>query len=231
MRAFFLEWLTVDGEPIQWNRAFHTLCLILWFVVASATEAELGALFLNCQEGMIFWLTLEDFGHPQPKTPIRCNNATAVGIASNTIKWQWLRAIKMRYFWVADKVAQDKYSFCWHRGQEILADYQSKHHPGAHHSTVRPYYLHEENSPLVLPWATSLFTLKGYVGNLQDEYVHNVPLPWVPWEQRASPEPTAPKDRIQLHSYLQLPSWIPTLHKIGNILGFSQRLWWPIFQK
>ncbi len=31
---------------------------------------------------------------------------------------------------------------------ENLADYQSKHHPGAHHTAVRPYYLHEKNSPL-----------------------------------------------------------------------------------
>ena len=51
---FFLGWLPVDGEPIHLNGVFHTLCSILRFVVASATEAELGALFLNCQEGMIF---------------------------------------------------------------------------------------------------------------------------------------------------------------------------------
>ena len=75
---FFLGWLPVDREPIRLNGAFQTLCSILRFVVASAAEAELGALFLNCQEGMIFRLTLEDLGHPQPKTPIHCDNATAV---------------------------------------------------------------------------------------------------------------------------------------------------------
>jgi len=51
---FFLGWLPVDGERIHLNGAFHTLCSILQFVVASAAEAELRALFLNCQEGMIF---------------------------------------------------------------------------------------------------------------------------------------------------------------------------------
>jgi hypothetical protein len=51
---FFLGWLPVNGEPISLNGAFHMLCSILQFVVASAAEAELGALFLNCQEGMIF---------------------------------------------------------------------------------------------------------------------------------------------------------------------------------
>jgi hypothetical protein len=49
-----MGWLPKDNKPIKLNGAFHTLCLILRFVVASAAEAELGALFLNYQEGMIF---------------------------------------------------------------------------------------------------------------------------------------------------------------------------------
>ncbi len=85
---FFMGWSPTDGDPIQLNGAFFTLCTILRFVVASAAKAKLGALFRNCKEGMIFWLTLEELGHPQPKTPIHCNNATAVGIASNTVKRQ-----------------------------------------------------------------------------------------------------------------------------------------------
>jgi hypothetical protein len=66
---FFMGWSPKDGNPIKLNGAFLTFCAILWFVVASAAEAELGALFLNCKEGIIFCLTLEELGHPQPKTP------------------------------------------------------------------------------------------------------------------------------------------------------------------
>ncbi len=54
---FFMGWLPKDGDPIKLNGAFFTLCTILCFVVASAAEAELGALFLNCKEGIIFRLT------------------------------------------------------------------------------------------------------------------------------------------------------------------------------
>jgi hypothetical protein len=64
----------------------------------------------------------------------------------------------------------------------------------------------------------------GVVGTLQDGYVRNVPLPRVPREQRASPELTAPKAGIPLPGYSRLPAWIPTLPKIGNVFGFSQRL-------
>ena len=82
---FFMGSLPEDGKPIKLSGAFHTLCSILHFVVASATEAELGALFLNCQEGIIFRTTLEELGHPQPKTPVHCNNAMAVGIVNGSV--------------------------------------------------------------------------------------------------------------------------------------------------
>jgi hypothetical protein len=100
---FFMGEVPIDGKPIKLNGAFHTLCAILRFVVASAAEAELGALFLNCQEGMIFKLTLEDLGHKQPKIPVHCDNATAVSIANNTIKRQQSRAVEMRYVWSCEK--------------------------------------------------------------------------------------------------------------------------------
>ncbi len=106
------------------------------FVVASAAETELGALFHNCQTSMIFRQTLKDLGHPQPKTPVNCDNATAVGIASNTVKGQRSRWMEMQFFWIEDKVAQEMYDITWHPGMENLADYQSKHHTGAHHMEV-----------------------------------------------------------------------------------------------
>ena len=85
---FLMGWSPTNGDPIKLNGAFFTLCMILRFIVASAAKAKLGALFLNSKEGMIFRLTLEEFGHPQPKTHVHCNNATAVGIANNTVKCQ-----------------------------------------------------------------------------------------------------------------------------------------------
>ena len=62
------------------------MCGILKFVVASAAEAKLGALFLNCKEGRIMQLPLQEMGHPQPATPIHCDNMAAAGIANDTIK-------------------------------------------------------------------------------------------------------------------------------------------------
>jgi hypothetical protein len=62
---FFMEWMPKNEEPIQLNGAFYVNTIILCFVMASAAEAELGALFHNCQEGIIFGQTLINLGHPQ----------------------------------------------------------------------------------------------------------------------------------------------------------------------
>ena len=51
---FFMGSMPKDGQPITLNVAFHVNTQIMKFVVASAAEAELGALFRNCQDGIMF---------------------------------------------------------------------------------------------------------------------------------------------------------------------------------
>ncbi len=125
---------------------------------------------------IMFQNILNDLDHPQPKTPIHCNNATAMGITNNTVKQQCSCLMEMRFFWVGYKVAQDIHNLSWHPGQKSLADFQSKHHPGAHYVTVWPRYLHMENSPLVLPQALAPSNRKGCVGTLKDGYLGKLPL-------------------------------------------------------
>jgi hypothetical protein len=90
----------------------------------------------------MFCLALEELGHPQPNIQVHCDNATAIGIANNTVKRRHLRSMEMRYLCVCDKISQDAYDIKWHPGQKNLADYQSKHQSGVHHQAVRPWYLH-----------------------------------------------------------------------------------------
>ncbi len=51
--------------------------------------------------------------------------------------------MEMRFSWVADAVAQGFFDIKYYSGKEDLADYQSKHHTGAHHKAVQPWYLHK----------------------------------------------------------------------------------------
>ena len=107
--AIFFGWMPTNNAPICLNGAFHVSTTILRFIIASAAEAELGALYHNCQMGIIFRLTLSNKRHLQPQTPVHCDNTTAVGIANNSIKRKCLRSMEMRFFWVGDKIAQEMY--------------------------------------------------------------------------------------------------------------------------
>jgi hypothetical protein len=177
---FFIGWLPKDDEPIQINGAFHVSTNAICFIVASAAKAESGALFHNCQTGIIFCSILKDMGHIQPKTSVNCNNATTVGIANNTVKRQQSHSMEMLFFWISDKCAQKTYALHWYPGQENLADYLSKHHAGAHHAAVRPWCLHESDSLQLLPRAQVPSALKGCVGTLDGGYLRKVPLPRAP---------------------------------------------------
>jgi hypothetical protein len=103
---FFMGLMPKNEEPICLNGTFHVSLTIMRFFIVSAAEAKLGALYDNCHTGMIFRLTLKEMGHPQPKTPVHCDNATAVRIANNSIKQQCSRSMETRFFgWVGDKSA------------------------------------------------------------------------------------------------------------------------------
>ena len=213
-----------NGEPIRLNGAFHVSSTILQFVVTSAAEAKLDALYHNCQMGIIFRLTLKEMGHLQPKTPVHCNNVTTVGIANNSIKRQHLHSIEMRFFWVGDKIAQSMYDISWHPRMEHLADYQSKHYIGSHHVRVRPWYLHMDNSPQYLPRAQSQGTLKGCVGTLKDGYVRNIPLPRAPRIQSANHMTSNKQVMIDSQDtcYLQVPL-VPMWSNLTRLLTGVRR--------
>eukprot|EP00804_Cyclotella_cryptica_P019753 CCRYP_009658-RA/>CCRYP_009658-RA protein AED:0.44 eAED:0.44 QI:0/0/0/1/0/0/2/0/258 len=112
-RHFFLGSVPIDKTPIELNGAIYVFCGILKFVVASAAEAELGALFLNCKEGKILRLVLQELRHNQPPTSTHCDNETATGIANNTVKKQRSRSMEMRFFWVADQVNRRHFQVRW----------------------------------------------------------------------------------------------------------------------
>ena len=153
------------------------MCGIIKFFVESSAEAELGEFFLNCKEGRIMWLTLQEMGHPQPAMPIHCGDMTATGITNDTIKKQRSWSMVMRFFWVTDQVKSGVMDIHWHLGQENIADYTSKHHDSKHHQVVVPWYIQEDNSPHVLPRAAKPSALWGCVGTVSNGYNIMCPLP------------------------------------------------------
>jgi hypothetical protein len=133
------------------NGAFHVVSNIMRNVLASATEAEVGALFHNAQDGAMFRTTLEEMGYPQPPTPIKTDNAAAEGIINDKVKQRRSKAIDMRFYWVRDRVRQGHFRIYWQPGRENHADYFTKHHSPAHHRSQRAIYLHEPERPPAAP--------------------------------------------------------------------------------
>ena len=126
-----------NNEPIYLNGAVHTLCTILKLVASSAAEEALAALFLTTRQPIILQRILHEMGHPQPATPIHCDNSTATSIVHETIKQQRVRAMNMRYFWTIDQQREKYIDTRWHPGKENLGDYNFKHHPTSHHIKSR----------------------------------------------------------------------------------------------
>jgi hypothetical protein len=106
---FFLSDMPTDPtkpplKPPTSNGPLHITCQIMRNVLASAAEAEIGALFLNGQEALPIRVTLAELGHPQPPTPMQTDNSTAAGFANDTIKQKRSKAIDMRFYWIKDRV-------------------------------------------------------------------------------------------------------------------------------
>jgi hypothetical protein len=220
---FFLGSTPADNQPITLNGAIFTLCGILKIVVASAAEAELGALFMNSKEGVILRLVLAELGHKQPPTPVHCDNKTATGIANDTVKKQRSRSMEMRFFWIGDQVKRQFFDVQWHPGQENLADYFTKHFDAKHHQAVRQWYLYAPGAPRRLPRAAAPSTLRGCVGTLPNGYVRSSPLPRitntrVPRGQITSPpstcKPIGHTRRTSIQTNRPLAVW-PHNHSIA----------------
>jgi hypothetical protein len=129
------------------NGAILTISQIIKNVMASAAEAECGALFINTKEAVVLRNTLEEMGHPQPATPVQVDNFTADGIMNSKIQQKRSKAMDMRFYWVQDRVRQGQFHIFWKPGPSNLADYFTKHHAPIHHKQMRPIYLHCPKHP------------------------------------------------------------------------------------
>ena len=84
-----------------------TLAKIIKFFMSSASEAELGALFITAQEMVAMRQTLEEMKWLQPKYPIQTDNSAAAGVGNNTIVPRKIKTMDRRLHWLRCREAQD----------------------------------------------------------------------------------------------------------------------------
>jgi len=115
-----------DEIPIN-NGAVLNISQIIRAVMSSAMEAELGALFINAKTAVSMRKTLIKLGHPQPRTPMQTDNATAHALLTNKILPKAIKAMDMRFHWLRCRDAQGQFRYYWRPGMQNLADYFTKH--------------------------------------------------------------------------------------------------------
>ena len=74
-----------DDSISRWNGPALSIAQVIKFVMTSAAEAKLGALYITAQKMVPMRQTLIEMGWPQPPTPIQTDNTTAEGVVNNTI--------------------------------------------------------------------------------------------------------------------------------------------------
>jgi hypothetical protein len=109
--------------------------------MSSASEAKLGALYINAHEAVPCRTFLNKLGKMQPPTPIQTDNSMALGVVTNSILPQRTKAMDMRYWWLRDRNNQEQFYYFWCPGPTNHSDYFTKHHCTAHHQEKQNEHL------------------------------------------------------------------------------------------
>jgi hypothetical protein len=97
-----------ENDPFpRFNRAVLSIAQIIKFVMASAAEVELAALFVTVWEMIMHRQTLIEMGWPQPKSPIQTDNSTAAGVTNKTIVPCRAKMMDMRLRWLRCRGSQN----------------------------------------------------------------------------------------------------------------------------
>ena len=93
----------------KWNGPILTLAQIIKFVMFSASEAELGALFISDQEMVAMRNTLEEMRWPQPNSPIHIDNSAAAGVVKNKMVLRKVKTTDRRLHWLRCRESKSQF--------------------------------------------------------------------------------------------------------------------------
>ena len=71
--------------------------------MASASEAEMAALYIIAKKMIPLRNTLIEMGWPQPQTPIQTDNSTAVGFTNKKIVKKATKSEDIKLWWLRDR--------------------------------------------------------------------------------------------------------------------------------
>ena len=125
-----------DSIP-RWNGPLLTIAQIMKYVVSSAAEAEMTALFLTAKDMVPLRNTLQEMGWKQPPSPLQSENSTVVGMTHSTLIPGRSKNWDLRLNWLRCREAQQQFRTYWDKGANNWGDYSTKHHPAIYHESKR----------------------------------------------------------------------------------------------
>jgi hypothetical protein len=114
----------------RFNGALLSTSQIIKFVMVSAAEFELAALFVTAREMIPHRQILIPMWWPQPKSPIQTDNSTIAGVTTKTIVPH--RAKMMDMCKLLPRFPRP-IPYYWDTGSKNWADYHTKHQPDIYH--------------------------------------------------------------------------------------------------
>ncbi len=110
----------LEGNPLPcFNSAVLTIATIIKFVMTSAAEAELAALFIAARKMVPHRQTLIDMRWLQPQSPIQTGNSTTIGVTNKTIVPKQSKMMDMRLWWLQCQGSQNQFSYYWDAGMAM----------------------------------------------------------------------------------------------------------------
>jgi hypothetical protein len=113
------------------------------FVMSSAAEAELSALYTTAKEMVPLHQTLIKMGWLQPCTLIQMDKFAAIGVTNLTIISQKTKSMDLCLWWLRCQESQQQFRYYWDKGSHNRADCHTKHHPPIYHKANRPIHASE----------------------------------------------------------------------------------------
>jgi hypothetical protein len=126
-----------DNSPP--NHPISTHCTRIPVVCSFVVEAEYAGTFASARIATNERQILADMGHPQPPTPIFCDNEVAIGLATDSINLKMSKSIDMRWHWVRDRIRQGHFRAVFVPGIRNHSDLFTKALPVARHKLLAPF--------------------------------------------------------------------------------------------
>ena len=126
-----------DSAPLNHPISSHSTRIPV--VCSFVAEAEYAGAFASSRIATNERQILQDMGHPQPPTPIFCDNEVAIGLANGSVTLKMSKSLDMRFHWLRDRIQQGQFRVLFIPGAINIADFFTKALPVLRHRVLAPF--------------------------------------------------------------------------------------------